>query len=383
MLDSLAPPFGIYIHWPFCAAKCPYCDFNSHVSKTVDHDRWREAFISELRRVARLTPDHRVRTIFFGGGTPSLMPAWLVAALIDEAQRLWRWENDVEITLEANPTSIEIENFKGFRSAGVNRVSMGVQALDDKDLRRLGRMHSVDDALRGLEVAQSEFSRVSIDLIYARQNQSVANWERELKRAIDLGLDHLSLYQLTVEPGTVFAKRYAHGKLPGLPGEDLAIDLWDITQEITSAVGMPSYEVSNHSKYGAESRHNLIYWTGGDWAGIGPGAHGRISMEGRRHAVETALAPNKWLSSVEEYGCGETVFDVLDSVEIVEELVLMGLRLRDGIDLRRLSHTGWQPPMSAVNELKGLGYITMNQDNLAVTDRGRPLLNSVINRLLT
>lgn len=383
MFDGVAPPFGVYIHWPFCAAKCPYCDFNSHVLRAVDHGRWQRALVSELRRVASLTPDHRVRSIFFGGGTPSLMPPSLVAALIDETQRLWRWENDVEITLEANPTSVEVNNFKSFRAAGVNRVSMGVQALDDTDLRRLGRMHNVDEALRGLDVARAVFDRVSIDLIYARQDQRAQDWERELKRAIDLGLDHLSLYQLTVEPGTDFAKRHANGKLKGLPDEDLAIDLWHITQAITSESGMPAYEVSNHARSGAESRHNMIYWTGGDWAGIGPGAHGRICVDGRRYAVETTLAPQKWLTGVEKDGNGENLFDALNDTEIVEELVIMGLRLREGIDLQRLAQIGWRPSLEAITELEGLGYVSMSDTRLAVTAAGRPLLNSIINRLLT
>ncbi|MEM6897169.1 MAG: radical SAM family heme chaperone HemW [Pseudomonadota bacterium] len=379
----MTPRFGLYIHWPFCAAKCPYCDFNSHVSSAVDADRWERALRAELARVANETPDHVLSTIFFGGGTPSLMPAALVAHLIDDAQRLWRTANDVEITLEANPTSIDTEKFHAFRQAGVNRVSLGVQALNDPDLRRLGRMHSVDEALRGMEIARGTFDRVSIDLIYARQNQTAGDWERELSRALSFDLDHLSLYQLTIEPGTIFAKRHSRGQLKGLPEEGLAVELWEMTQELTTHAGLPAYEVSNHARPGAESRHNILYWTGGDWGGIGPGAHGRLTLPGGRVATETALMPEAWLSRVEQMGSGETTRRVLDTEEVVDELVLMGLRLRDGIDLAQLKSFGWQPDQRRLSELSDLGFVSESQDRLAVTETGRPLLNAVIERLLT
>ncbi|MEM1234949.1 MAG: radical SAM family heme chaperone HemW, partial [Pseudomonadota bacterium] len=283
----MLPRFGLYIHWPFCAAKCPYCDFNSHVRSAVDTQRWSRALRSEIERLHRETPDHILSTIFFGGGTPSLMPTQLVADLISDSRARWRTANDVEITLEANPTSVETQKFLEFRDAGVNRVSMGVQALNDADLRKLGRMHSAADAMRALEKAKVAFDRVSIDLIYARQDQSVDAWRAELSQALSLDLDHLSLYQLTIEPGTIFAKRHRAGRLLGLPQEDISADMWDITQELTQEAGMPAYEVSNHARLGAESQHNILYWSGGDWGGIGPGAHGRLTIDGKRWATET------------------------------------------------------------------------------------------------
>ena len=376
----MAQRFGLYIHWPFCAAKCPYCDFNSHVRSSIDAERWDIALRQELRRVAEETPDHVLSTIFFGGGTPSLMPPSIVEHLITDAFDLWRRGNEVEVTLEANPTSVETDRLRDFRSAGVNRVSMGVQALNDPDLRRLGRMHSAADALVALEKARSTFDRVSIDLIYARQDQSATDWENELGQALSLGLDHLSLYQLTIEQGTDFGKRHAAGKLKGLPGEDLSIELWDITQDMTAAAGMPAYEVSNHARPGAESRHNQIYWSGGDWGGIGPGAHGRLTLNGTRWATETRLMPEAWLTSVLDHGNGETLREALSPEEVFEERVIMGLRLRDGVDL---SQTEWRPSQTSVAELRDMGLIEFNQDTLRVTAAGRPLLNSVISKLLT
>ena len=333
--------------------------------------------------MAAETPDRVLSTIFFGGGTPRLMPAALVAHLIDDAQRLWRTANDVEIIIESYTTSIDTEKFHAFRQAGVNRVSLGVQALNDPDLRRLGRMHSVDEALRGMEIARATFDRVSIDLIYARQNQTAGDWERELSRALSFDLDHLSLYQLTIEPGTIFAKRHSRGQLKGLPEEGLAVELWEMTQELTTRAGLPAYEVSNHARPGAESRHNILYWTGGDWGGIGPGAHGRLTLPGGRVATETALMPEAWLSRVEQTGSGETTRRVLDTEEVVDELVLMGLRLRDGIDLAQLKSFGWQPDQGRLSELSDLGFVSESQELLAVTETGRPLLNAVIERLLT
>ncbi|MEO0486779.1 MAG: radical SAM family heme chaperone HemW [Pseudomonadota bacterium] len=374
--------FGLYVHWPFCAAKCPYCDFNSHVRGGIDHDRWSAALRQELSRVALEVPDAVLDTIFFGGGTPSLMPPALVGALIDDATTLWRTSNDVEITLEANPTSIEADKFRGFQAAGVNRVSIGVQAFNDIDLRKLGRVHSAEEALVALDVAREQFDRVSIDLIYARQDQSLDDWRAELERAVGLGLDHLSLYQLTIEPGTVFAKRHRAGSLKGLPQEDVAVDMWDATQEICEAAGMPSYETSNHAVPGAESRHNLIYWTGGDWAGIGPGAHGRLSVGAERVATETALAPEAWLERVDRLGSGETVRDTLSRDEVIEEAVLMGLRLRDGIPMAQLEHLGWEAPGDKVARLTELGLLEDQRDRLQTTPAGRPLLNSIITELL-
>ena len=338
--------------------------------------------LAELERIAKDTPDHVLSTIFFGGGTPSLMPPKLVGKLIDRATSLWRQTNEVEISLEANPTSIEMENFRGFASAGVNRVSMGVQALNNRDLRKLGRMHSAEDAMKGLGIARQVFDRVSIDLIYARQEQSPANWKQELGQALSLGLDHMSLYQLTIEPGTVFGARHERGKLKGLPDEDISVEMWEMTQEMTAAAGMPAYEVSNHAKPGAESRHNLLYWTGGDWGAVGPGAHGRLTIDGTRFATETALAPEAWLSRVEEKGTGETVREALEAEEVVDEAVLMGLRVVDGLSLERMKGLGWSLPRREIDDLADEGLVEMTGERLAVTAKGRPLLNAIIEKLL-
>ncbi|MEL6550776.1 MAG: radical SAM family heme chaperone HemW [Pseudomonadota bacterium] len=382
MLDALTPTFGLYIHWPFCAAKCPYCDFNSHVSRSVDHSRWADAMRSEMTRLGRETEGRVLQTIFFGGGTPSLMPPELVASLIDTAAATWPMANEVEITLEANPTSIDSRNFNGFRSAGVNRVSLGVQALEDEDLKKLGRWHSAAEALQALEIAQENFGRVSVDLIYARQGQSPEAWEAELRRAIALGTSHLSLYQLTIEPGTVFAKQFSRGKLPGLPDEDRAMDLWDVTQTLCEAAGLPAYETSNHARPGEEAKHNLIYWSGGDWAAVGPGAHGRLTIDGLRYAFETERMPHLWLDRVETVGSGELGREALSTDEIIDERVLMGLRMRDGISLEALSDLGWAPPSAALAELEDLGYVQADQ-RLKVTPAGRPLLNAIIEKLMT
>ncbi|MCH2076670.1 MAG: radical SAM family heme chaperone HemW [Rhodobacteraceae bacterium] len=376
----MAPRFGLYIHWPFCAAKCPYCDFNSHVTKNVDVDRWDAALRHELKRVAEETPDHVLSTIFFGGGTPSLMAPSIVEHLIEDAFGLWRQGNEVEVTLEANPTSVETDRLREFRAAGVNRVSMGVQALNDRDLRKLGRMHSTVEAMQALDIARNTFDRVSIDLIYARQDQTPSAWEAELSEALGLGLDHLSLYQLTIEQGTDFGKRHAAGKLRGLPGEDMSIEMWDMTQELTTSAGMPAYEISNHARSGAESRHNQIYWTGGDWGGIGPGAHGRLTVAGTRLATETELIPGAWLNAVEKLQSGETVREALSLDEVFEERVIMGLRLRDGVDLHGME---CRPDPETVAELSDMGLLTVEGDVLKATETGRPLLNSVISKLLT
>ena len=287
--------FGLYLHWPFCAAKCPYCDFNSHVAASIDQDRWAAAYLAEIGRLADETPGRVLNSIYFGGGTPSLMRADVVAAILNRAADRWTLANDVEITLEANPGSVEADRFAGYAAAGVNRVSLGVQALNDDDLRRLGRIHSADEALRALDVARATFGRVSFDLIYARQDQTLPDWQAELARALAMGPDHLSLYQLTIEPGTAFYARHQAGGLRGLPDEDLGADLYALTQEMTAAAGLPAYEVSNHAGPGGESRHNLIYWRAGDWGGLGPGAHGRLTLGGSRWATEAPLAPGAWL----------------------------------------------------------------------------------------
>ncbi|MEL6914348.1 MAG: radical SAM family heme chaperone HemW [Pseudomonadota bacterium] len=381
MPDTLTPTFGLYIHWPFCAAKCPYCDFNSHVSRQVDVPRWSRALRSEIARLGRMTEGRVLQTIFFGGGTPSLMPPTLVEALIDAARATWPVANDIEITLEANPTSIEADSFVDFRSAGVNRVSLGVQALDDGDLKKLGRWHSADEALRALDRAQEAFDRVSLDLIYARQGQDAEAWGKELARAIGLGTGHLSLYQLTIEPGTRFAKQFSRGRLPGLPDEDLSMHLWDVTQALCNDAGLPGYETSNHARSGQEARHNLIYWTGGEWAAIGPGAHGRLSIDGVRHASEAERMPHLWLERVENAGSGDREFAPLCREDVIDERVLMGLRLREGITLSAMREIGWEAPQGALQDLQALGLVEVG-DALRVTPAGQPLLNSIIEKLL-
>jgi len=376
--------FGLYVHWPFCESKCPYCDFNSHVAKTVDHGAWRTAFLAELRRYAELTPGRVLRSIFFGGGTPSLMEPETVAAVISEATALWFPANDIEITLEANPGSVEAGRFVAYRAAGVNRVSLGIQALNDTDLRRLGRKHSLDEAMRALQIARKEFSRVSFDLIYARQDQSLAAWQDELKRALDLAAGHLSLYQLTIEDGTVFAERMARGLLHGLPEEDLAADFYHLTQEICESAGMPAYEISNHAAPGQQSIHNLIYWQGGDYVGIGPGAHGRLTLASGRHPTEAPRAPGEWLQRASNpSGPGQDIQPALAWDERAIEYLLMGLRIRQGISMARLdAMLGREAARSEIAALRDMGMVTMQDDALAVTDSGRPLLNAILQRIV-
>ena len=377
------PKFGLYIHWPFCAAKCPYCDFNSHVSARIDQTRWRAAYLSEIRRVARLTDGRVLSTVFFGGGTPSLMDPDLVAAILTEVRASWPIANDLEVTLEANPTSAEASRFRGFEAAGVNRLSLGVQALNDPDLKALGRLHSAQDAMDAFAMARETFPQVSFDLIYARQRQTHVSWKSELSRALDLAADHLSIYQLTIEDGTAFGARHRDGKLPGLPHEDLAADLFELTQEMTSAAGLPAYEVSNHARDGAKAKHNLIYWESGDYAGIGPGAHGRLTLSGVRWATETPLAPEAWLSAVE---AGETdgfAQEALTDAEHLAEFLLMGLRLQGGIDRGRLAGLDPDPGLfDRMGALEADGLIETTPTHIALTPRGRPLLNSVLRAVL-
>ncbi|MEL7115399.1 MAG: radical SAM family heme chaperone HemW [Pseudomonadota bacterium] len=372
--------FGIYVHWPFCSAKCPYCDFNSHVSSAIDPSAWQNAYTKEIERYGRETVGRVVSSIFFGGGTPSLMTPDLVGSVIDSIGKAWVLANDVEITLEANPTSSEAEKFVGFRSAGVNRISVGVQALNDADLKALGRLHTAEEALNAVGMARDTFDRVSFDLIYGRQDQSLADWKEELNRAIDFGPDHLSLYQLTIEGGTAFGDRFKRGTLRGLPDEDLAADLYDVTQELCETHGLPAYEVSNHAKNGQESRHNLIYWNAGDYVGIGPGAHGRLSLGGHRYATETALGPSKWLDDANS-GSGETMRTRLLPVDIAREAILMGLRLRTGIEIPRR----WRQFVDDEKavELEDLGLLLADQDTLRVSDTGRPVLNGILREILS
>ncbi|RBO53261.1 coproporphyrinogen III oxidase [Rhodovulum sp. BSW8] len=375
--------FGLYVHWPFCLSKCPYCDFNSHVSAEIDTKRWQDAYLSEIRRLAAETGPRVLNTVFFGGGTPSLMAPDLVGAILETARSVWTPANDMEITLEANPTSVEAGRFTGFAEAGVNRVSLGVQALNDADLRRLGRMHSVAEARAAFEIARARFPRVSFDLIYARQAQSLAAWREELTEALAMAADHLSMYQLTVEPGTAFGDRLARGGLKGLPDEDLGADLYALTQEICGAAGMPAYEVSNHARPGAESRHNLIYWQAGDYAGIGPGAHGRLTLDGARLATDTPLAPAAWLDRVARTGTGELSRSPVSPADQGVEYLMMGLRLARGLSLTRYERLAGVPLDSKeINELSELGLVRAEAGFLRATAAGRAVLNAVIRALL-
>jgi oxygen-independent coproporphyrinogen-3 oxidase len=374
--------FGIYIHWPYCEAKCPYCDFNSHVSRNIDQAAWKVAYLSELRRYAIETKGRTVTSVFFGGGTPSLMNPDTVADVIAEIKKLWPTANDFEITLEANPSSVEAGRFVAYRDGGISRISMGIQALNDNDLKRLGRIHTADEALAAFDIARNTFERVSFDLIYARQNQTLPDWEAELRRALSLSIDHLSLYQLTVEDGTAFGDRYAVGKLRGLPDEDLGADMFDATQEICAAFGMPAYEVSNHASDSAQSRHNLIYWRYGDYLGIGPGAHGRLTIDGSRHATICYSNPKRWLDAVAS-SHPEQSREMLTRDDEATEFLLMGLRLREGIDTVRYSDLAQKPlNPDAVTHLSDIGMITLDKSHLIVTDQGFRVLNSVISGLL-
>ncbi len=368
--------FGLYVHWPFCQAKCPYCDFNSHVVEKIDQNHWRDAFRKEVARVQNDLPDRTLNTIFFGGGTPSLMTPETVDAVISAAREAWPFANDMEITLEANPTSIEAERFRGFLGAGINRVSIGVQALINEDLRRLGRLHSADEARRAVELAKSIFPRVSFDLIYARQDQSLSDWESELTEALELADGHLSLYQLTIEPGTAFGDRFAVGKLRGLPEEGLAADMFELTQDLTSRHGLHAYEVSNHAAPSYESRHNLIYWRGHDWLGIGPGAHGRFTFGERRIATESHSLPSEWLNAVSD-GSGENVRTTLTEQDDVEERLMMGLRLEEGI-----KETKFSEYINKFNDLIEIGMLERSQERVRTTPAGRRVLNAVIRELL-
>jgi oxygen-independent coproporphyrinogen-3 oxidase len=375
--------FGLYVHWPFCQAKCPYCDFNSHVAQEIDHAGWRDAYLQEIASYAKLVPGRVLGSIFFGGGTPSLMEPDTVAAVIEAARAAWPVANDLEITLEANPTSVEAGRFAAYAAAGVSRVSLGVQALNDDDLRRLGRLHSAAEAMQAYEIARKFFDRTSFDLIYARQDQTLDAWQAELRRALDLAVDHLSLYQLTIEGGTAFGERYAAGRLRGLPEEDLAADMYLATQEICGAAGLGSYEVSNHAKPGAESRHNMVYWRYGDYVGIGPGAHGRLTIGGQRHATEAWRAPGTWRDAVTK-GTGESLRAPLDRSEQAVEHLLMGLRLTEGIDMARHEALAGMPlDAGRLRHLEDIAMVEVAGTRLRITGAGRPVLNAVLRELLT
>jgi putative oxygen-independent coproporphyrinogen III oxidase len=373
-------PFAVYVHWPFCLSKCPYCDFNSHVRhQAIDETRFLRAFEAEIAAAAQRVPGRTVSTIFFGGGTPSLMQPATVQAVLDAIAKHWSVAPDVEVTLEANPTSVDATRFRGYRAAGVNRVSLGVQALDDTALKELGRLHTAQEALDAVAVARSIFGRYSFDLIYARPRQTLESWSAELKRAIAEAAEHLSLYQLTIEPDTPFFGLHKAGKL-ALPDDDLGRDLYDLTQAICGDAGLPAYEISNHARLGAECRHNLVYWRGHEYAGIGPGAHGRLNIDGRRYATETEKRPEAWLAHVERQGHGLIVDEKLTPGEQSDEFLLMGLRLAEGIDLARytaLSGRALDPVR--ISFLRDGGAIeTTDNGRLRVTQSGFPLLDAVV-----
>jgi oxygen-independent coproporphyrinogen-3 oxidase len=375
--------FGVYVHWPFCAAKCPYCDFNSHVRAAIDEDGWVDGILAELDWVAgNQTERPVVETIFFGGGTPSLMAGKSVGRVLQKIAALWPMGNDVEITLEANPASADAARFADYRAAGVNRVSLGVQALNDADLKKLGRLHDVAEAKAALGMAMRQFSRVSLDLIYARPDQSDAAWRAELKQALAFGTDHLSLYQLTIEPETPYALLHRNGQLQ-IPGEDLAAGLYETTQELTEAAGLPAYEISNHARPGQESRHNLIYWRYGDYAGVGPGAHGRINLGGRRTATAAIKLPERWRDTVAKTGHGFSELTPVPDEEAAREHLLMNLRLAEGLDLAAYEKR-WNTGLDAakIAAMVDQGFVAQDGERLTATPGGRLLLNRVIEELL-
>ncbi|HMK91042.1 MAG TPA: radical SAM family heme chaperone HemW [Methylocystis sp.] len=378
--SAFDPGFGVYVHWPFCLSKCPYCDFNSHVRRgEIDEDRFVEAFRAEIAHRASLAPGREARSVFFGGGTPSLMSPATVAAILEAISRHWRLAKDVEITLEANPTSVEAARFRSFKAAGVNRVSLGIQALSDIDLKSLGRQHSVAEALAALKVANSVFERTSFDLIYARPGQTPATWRKELDIALTYVTDHISLYQLTIEPETMFERMLEAGKL-ALPSPDAQRDLWDVTQEATARAGLPAYEVSNHARPGAECRHNLIYWRYGEYAGVGPGAHGRLDTPAGRRAQATEKHPEMWLTCVETDGHGLVEDELLNPEQLGDEFLLMGLRLKEGVDpLRYQLLTGKALQSTRIADLVSDGLVEVTRDKrLRVSVEGFPVLDAVV-----
>jgi oxygen-independent coproporphyrinogen-3 oxidase len=372
--------FGVYVHWPFCLSKCPYCDFNSHVRHAaIDEERFARGFAREIETTAARIPGREVTSIFLGGGTPSLMRPETVGAILEAIGKHWRVTADAEVTLEANPTSVEATRFAGYRAAGVNRVSLGVQALDDASLKMLGRLHSAREALDAVAIARRAFDRYSFDLIYARPDQTPMMWAAELEHAISEAAEHLSLYQLTIEEGTPFFGLHAAGKLK-TPDEAVARALYDVTQDVCARHGLPAYEISNHARPGAECRHNLVYWRGEEYAGIGPGAHGRLDINGTRHATATDRRPEAWLMRVEANGHGIVTDERLNSVERADEFLLMGLRLAEGIDPRRyaaLAGRALDPRRIAI--LREEGAIAVEADGrLRVTQAGFPVLDAVV-----
>jgi len=380
------PGFGLYLHWPFCRSKCPYCDFNSHVRERIDQGRWRQALLAELDHYAAATAGRRLASIFFGGGTPSLMEPATAAALIERAARHWSVAPELEITLEANPTSVEAANFAALAAAGVNRLSLGIQALEDPALRFLGRGHSASEAVGALDLARRHFPRFSFDLIYARPGQTEADWAAELERALALAGEHLSVYQLTIEENTAFASAWRRGDFT-LPPEETAARLYEITQARLAAAGLPAYEISNHARPGAECRHNLIYWQGGDYIGVGPGAHGRLTLAGERYATRQHRAPEAWLQAVEAEGHATRERRTLGLEERRDELLMMGLRLSAGIGRARFKAVVGREieetlAPSALAPLVEAGFLELDELGLRATAEGRQRLDALLPCLL-
>ncbi len=377
--------FGIYVHWPFCRSKCPYCDFNSHVRDRHDEDGWRDALLTELDHYAALTKGREITSIFFGGGTPSLMAPASAGAVIAQIAQNWAISGDVEITLEANPNSAEAERFAAFRSAGINRLSIGVQALDDAALKFLGRGHSAAEGRAAVAAATRTFERFSFDLIYARPGQTIAAWTSELSEALAMAADHLSVYQLTIEPGTAFHAAAARGDLR-IPEPELAASMYEATQEALEKAGLPAYEISNHARAGSESRHNLVYWRYGDYVGVGPGAHGRITLDGQRVATRQEKAPETWIAAVRERGHATAEQRAIPSEESAEEALMMGLRLSEGIDSARFRRNTGRDLDTSLDRLRlqrliDGGFVAYDQTSLRVTPKGRAVLNAVIAEL--
>ncbi len=375
--------FGVYVHFPFCAAKCPYCDFNSHVRTVVDEEAWVSGVERELEWTAQQQVERPVvETIFFGGGTPSLMSGASAGRVLAKISDLWPMANDAEITLEANPASTDAARFADYRAAGINRASLGVQALNDADLKKLGRLHDKAEAVAALALAQKTFARVSLDLIYARPQQTEAQWRDELREAIGFGTEHLSLYQLTIEPETPYALLHRKGELV-IPDDDLAAGLYETTQEVTEAAGLPAYEISNHAKPGAESRHNLIYWRYGDYAGVGPGAHGRLRGRDGRIATAAIKLPERWRDAVTNKGQGFAEQVAIHDGDAAREHLLMNLRLREGLDLAAYElRWGMRPPPDKLTAMAAHGLLALDGDTLTATPRGRLVLNALIAEIL-
>lgn len=379
-MNAEPDPFGVYVHWPFCLAKCPYCDFNSHVHHgAFDEDAFVAAYLTEIATTAARAPSRTVSSVYFGGGTPSLMSEKAVAAILEAIAEGWALDPQAEITLEANPTSVEASRFRGYRAAGVNRLSLGVQSLVEADLAALGRQHSVAEAVAALRLAQSVFDRVSFDLIYARPGQTPEAWRYELTEALSLASGHLSAYQLTIEHGTRFFDLFEAGRLV-TPDPETAAELFEVTRELCAATGLPAYEISNFARPGQESRHNLVYWRHGEYAGIGPGAHGRLHVEGTRRATATEKRPFEWAARVSREGHGLVVDEPLSAVEAADEYLLMGLRLAAGISpdrYRSMSGRPLRPPQ--IEALCDVGFIrTLPDGNLAVTETGWLVLDAVV-----